>query len=414
MLLENYHHIKNKETYVIIFLILFSTFIRIPIVVMLGDTSIENEWGYLYDNFIVHGKLIYEKFDGVLLPNLWMPPLYAYYILFFTIFSSFETIVTQLVLYSQIILASISVAIFYLLNNNFFSKKISFYSALLFSIIPTHLYACSQISSISLQLFLIIFFLFSFFEITKKRNFTSIIFFSITSGMFILLRGESIAIVILSIVYLFLFYKITFKKVLLIALISLITTSPYLIRNILIFEKATIIKSFGYNFWRGNHPQALKNSLVEGSELAYGDLTEQVKNIPKDNFYRFAFDKIYLDEAIKNIKNEPLGYTILFFKKAISFLLINHQSMDPKYFNPFNYLPLLFIGITSLIGISLYKKKSLNYNYLLLILLVYVGIFSLVAILPRYKLIILPIQIIFTGVFIEKIRNYYLYLRQNK
>tara|TARA_Y100000741_G_scaffold53431_1_gene36766 strand:+ start:143 stop:841 length:699 start_codon:yes stop_codon:yes gene_type:complete len=232
--------------------------------------------------------------------------------------------------------------------------------------------------------------------------------------MLILLRGESIAIVILSIAYLFLFYKITFKKILLISLISLVTTSPYLIRNILIFEKATIIKSFGYNFWRGNHPQALKNSLVEGSELAYGDLTEQVRNIPKDNFYRFAFDKIYLDEAIKNIKNEPLGYMILFFKKATSFLLINYQSMDPKYFNPFNYLPLLFIGITSLIGISLYKKKSLEYNYLLLIILAYVGIFSLVAILPRYKLIILPFQIIFTCVFFEKIKNYYLYLKKNK
>ena len=70
MFLENYHHIKNKETNVIIFLILFSIFIRIPIVVMFGDTSIENEWGYLYNNFIVHGKLIYENFDGVLLPNL--------------------------------------------------------------------------------------------------------------------------------------------------------------------------------------------------------------------------------------------------------------------------------------------------------------------------------------------------------
>ena len=132
------------------------------------------------------------------------------------------------------------------------------------------------------------------------------------------------------------------------------------------------------------------------------------------NYYRFAFDKLYLDEGIKNIKNEPVGYVILFFKKAISFLLINSQSMDPKYFNPFNYLPLLFFGIASLVGIFLYNKKSLQYNYLMLVLIAYVAIFSTVAILPRYKLIILPLQIIFTSVFIEKIKSYYLNLKKNK
>ena len=188
----------------------------------------------------------------------------------------------------------------------------------------------------------------------------------------------------------------------------------YLIRNVIIFEKAIIIKSFGYNFWRGNHPLALEKSLVEGSEIHYGNLREKVKQIPKDNFYRFEFDKLYFDEGVKNIKKEPLGYLILMIKKGMSFLLINYQSMDPKYFHPANYLPLLFFGITSLIGIILYKKQSPKFNYLLLVLLAYVGIFSLVAILPRYKLIILPLQIIFTSVFIEKIKNYYVNFKKNK
>jgi hypothetical protein len=414
MFLNNYHQIKNKEIYVILFLILFSIIIRFPAVFMFGDTNIENEWGNLYKNLIIHGKLIYENFDGILLPNLWMPPLYAYYIYFFSIFSSSETVVTQLVLYSQAAMAGVSVAFFYKLNKNFFSKNISFFSSLLFSVIPLHLYACTQISSISLQVFLIILFLFFFFQIIKNHSFLSIIGFSISSGMLILLRGESIAIVCLSVIYLFLFFKISIKKILLILLITLVTVSPYLIRNIIIFEKAIIIKSFGYNLWRGNHPLALEKSLVEGSEINYGNLREQVKQMPKDNLYRFAFDKLYLNEAINNIKKEPASYLILIIKKAMSFLLINLNSMDSKYFHPAHYLPLLFFGITSLIGICLYKKKSLKYNYLLLVLLVYVGIFSLVAILPRYKLIILPLQMIFATIFIEKIKNYYLTYKKKK
>ena len=79
--------------------------------------------------------------------------------------------------------------------------------------------------------------------------------------------------------------------------------------------------------------------------------------------------------------------------------------MDPKYFNPFNYLPLLVLGITSLIGIGLSDKKSYKFNYLIMVFFIYVMIFSTVAILPRYKLIILPLQIIFTNVFIERFKK---------
>ena len=47
----------------------------------------------------------------------------------------------------------------------------------------------------------------------------------------------------------------------------LISISPYLIRNITIFNTVTITKTFGYNLWKGNHPYAKENSIVEGSEI---------------------------------------------------------------------------------------------------------------------------------------------------
>ena len=52
MFLNNYHDIKNKEIYVLTFLILFSILIRIPVVYMFGDIRIENEWGILFKNLI--------------------------------------------------------------------------------------------------------------------------------------------------------------------------------------------------------------------------------------------------------------------------------------------------------------------------------------------------------------------------
>ena len=94
-----------------------------------------------------------------------------------------------------------------------------------------------------------------------------IIVFSILAGLILLLRSEFQAIFVLSILYMFLFSKLSIKKFFLILMITLITISPYLVRNYLIFDKITLTKTFGYNLWKGNHTHALKNSLVEGSEI---------------------------------------------------------------------------------------------------------------------------------------------------
>ena len=152
MFLNSYHQSKNKEIYVLVLLILFSVLIRIPVILIYGDTSLEHEWELLVNNLIEHGQLVYEIFDnGYLLPNLWMPPLYAYYLYCFSFLGLEDQNYILLILLSQMLLASISVAIFYKINKLFFSQKVSIYSSLLFSIFPLHVYASGQISSISLQ-----------------------------------------------------------------------------------------------------------------------------------------------------------------------------------------------------------------------------------------------------------------------
>jgi 4-amino-4-deoxy-L-arabinose transferase-like glycosyltransferase len=402
MFLNNYHQSKNKEIYVLILLILFSIVLRIPVILLYGDTSLEHEWQYLVNNLIQHGKLVYETFDsGYLLPNLWMPPLYAHFLYSFSFFGLEDNNYILFILLSQALLASISVAVFYKINKLFFSERVSFYSSLLFSIFPIHVYACGQISSISVQMFLMILFFYFFFRIANKQNFSSIVIFSFLSGLLILLRGEFRIIFVISIFYLCFFFKIPIKKILFIFLITLITVSPYLIRNYVIFGKITVVETSGYNLWKGNHPHALENSRVEGSEMVSENLKRLNDSIPRDKFYRINRNKLYFEEAIKNILEKPLEYFIFFLKKAISFQFIILGSMDPRYWNPLHYLPILMLGATSLIGLILCNKKSYKFNYLILIFFTIIIIFSMVSILPRYKLIILPFQIIFTCVLIE-------------
>ena len=364
MFLENYHYLKNKEIYLLILLILFSIFVRIPVIFLYGDVSLENEWLILVNNLTNHGILAFDYHDAnlaeFLFPNLYMPPLYAYYIYFFSTFSLEGQNYILTILFSQVLLASISVAVFYKISKIFFSEKISFYSSLLYSLFPLHVYACSQISSISLQTFLTILFFYFFFQFIEKRSFLLVFFVSFIGGLLILLRQEFVAILALSLLYAFIFYKISLKKILLILLISLITISPYLIRNIIVFETVTITKTTGYNFWKGSHPDA---KGLEGSEIINDSLQKQIDKIPKDKFYGLNFDNLFLDQAIKNIKKEPVRYLTLFLKKAVSFLLIDISSTHLNYYNPLHYLPVLVLGITALIGIGFSDKKSYKLNY---------------------------------------------------
>ena len=87
MYLNNYQYLKNKETIKLILLILFSLLIRIPVILIFGDSSLEHEWEVLVNNLIVNKTLAYNYLDPTLdeflLPSIWMPPLYAYYLYFF-------------------------------------------------------------------------------------------------------------------------------------------------------------------------------------------------------------------------------------------------------------------------------------------------------------------------------------------
>ena len=407
MFFKNYHYLKNKEIYVIILLILFSIFIRVPVIFLYGDIALENEWLILVNNLTNHGILAFDYHDQnlakYLFPNLYMPPLYAYYTYFFSTFGLASPNYILIILFSQVLLASISVAIFYKISEIFFSKKISLSISLLYSLFPLHVYACSQISSISLQTFLTVLFIYLFFQFIEKKSSLLIFAVSFIGGLIILLRQEFVAVLVLSLIYAFIFYKVRLKEIFLILLISLITISPYLIRNIIVFETVTITKTTGYNLWKGSHPNA---EGLEGSEIINDSLQKQIDKIPKDKFYGLNFDNLFLNEAIKNIKGDPTRYLTLFIKKAFSFLFIDINSPNPNYYNPLHYIPVLLFGIIALIGIGLSDKKSHKLNYLVLLFFFYVFIFSTVSILPRYKLIILPLQIIFAGVVIESFKKF--------
>ena len=136
MHLSNYQLSVKKERSAVLFLFLISFFSRIPGIFIFGDTHLDNEWGMIVNNLIAHNTLSFNYYDEslnkFLLPTAYMPPLYVYYLYVLSFLNLGNDNYILTILLSQALLSSISIILFYKLNRIFFSKKISFYSYLIF------------------------------------------------------------------------------------------------------------------------------------------------------------------------------------------------------------------------------------------------------------------------------------------
>ena len=387
----------NKYFYNIFIVISISIILRLLLLNTYGDSTLENEWGVIFNNL--------KNFEDYLVPSVYMPPLYVYFIFLIDVFSPEILNLVQSILITQILLSAITTYFFYKINFFLFNKKLSIISSYIFSLFPLNIYSSLQISSISLQIFLSVIFLYLILKILSGNDKIKIcLFLSFISGLTVLLRGEFIIIYFFTVVYLIYYKKLNFYKVAVIILVTILTTSPYLVRNYMVFEKITVTKSFGYNLWKGNNIDA----TVEGSETNLAFKTDKIKEkidvIEKNNLYEFNYDKIFLESSLKFIDENKLLFLKRYIKKVLTFSFFNLNSNYPGYYHPLNILSLTILSIIFMIGIIsiISKKKSIFLNYFLLNLIVTIGIFAIFFILPRYKLIILPVQLILINFWLSK------------
>ena len=164
--------ISIKNYFSLNLLLIFSLLIRVIAVFYFGDEKIEYEWSILVNNLYEHGALAFYSFKDELIPSVYMPPLYVFFIFLFKLITPENVEFTKMVLITQTILSTFSIFIFYKLNNFFFSKNWSLFNSFLFSIFPLNIYITTQISSISLQTLLLIIYLYLLFSLSEIKSFT--------------------------------------------------------------------------------------------------------------------------------------------------------------------------------------------------------------------------------------------------
>jgi hypothetical protein len=399
------NQILDNKKYILITLIVVSFLVRLAAVFFARDFQIDNEWKVLLDNLVNNNSYSYYIFDNKLIPSALLPPLYPFFLYFIKTLTSLEGLnLINLIIFIQIILSTYSVYLFLQINLNFFNIKLSLLNSLIFSIIPLNIYACGQISSICLQVFFLLFFLKLLFQLSENQNNKNIIFFSLASSMMILIRGEFILFFILTIFFIYLYKKIKIINLLKIIIITILIISPYVARNYIQFNQFFIVKSLGYNLWKGNNQLSTVDGYENFQSLEFAQLNDKVVKIKQNKYYEISRDNIFLKEAISNITKEPIYYFKLYIKKIFSYFFIDINSKYPNYYNFLHLFPIIVISIISAPGFFvMLKMKSFKSRYIIFLLLVNLMIFSIFFILPRYKLAILPMQIILAAYFVSYI-----------
>ena len=403
---------KLNLSFSILILIFLTISVRFIAFYFFGDTQLENEWLILVHNLSIKGVLginvVIDEYvaipklaeqENVVLPSVFMPPLYSYYIYSIKyLFSNFTNYI-NIIIFSQILFSTISIYIFFKIIKMNESFNCSIIFALIFCLIPINIYSTVQISSISIQVFLLVYFFYILKKFSlKDESFSQLIIFSILSALLILLRGEFILFYFFTLIYFFIYNSKKIKFFIISLIITSFILSPYIIRNYKNFNNLILTKSFGYNLLKGNNPEFKVEGNPDFIEKQYN---RKDLNIETNNFYEIKLDDFYKDKSIEYIKNDPLNYISNYFTKVLSFLFIDLNSSYQNYYNTLHIIPKLILSFTSIVGgIIVFRKKGFL-QYLSIYFFSNILFFSIFFILPRYSLILMPIQILLSVEFFK-------------
>ena len=406
------------KNFSVIFCIAFS--LRIFAAIFFGDKILDHEFdvlarnfvngfGYSYWSLLENGELTNKYAPEALLhlPSAYMPILYPLLVTFFVYVFGYNSTSVFLLLVFQSFLGAINCLIIGKIFEEKFNKK-SFSLIYLTAFFPLHIFMSTQISASTLYVFLISCVLLFYHRLLKFHDIKHSIFLGISLGLLTLSRADAILIIPAIIILLtFIHRNISSKYTLVFALSSLLIISPMSVRNYNtfgFFYPLTI--SGGLNLWLGNNDDAT------GSRMNYvvpykpipKTIQDQIQSLKVDESYEIALDNIYKEEAKQFIINNPLKSVKLSIKKIIFFWVhiyderVKYPLMNNiLYWGPWIILlPFFMFGFRDII------KDFKNHDLEIFLILYFTFIYSVFFVLPRYRLIVLPIYLILSMKFFHK------------
>jgi hypothetical protein len=361
------------------------------------------EFAKLARNFVGGNGFSYYEVGGQLLPSAYLPPAYAFWMAF--VFWGFgEGASGFLVLQAvNILFGMLSCVALLKLADLVFPRPVGFIAAFLMAVYPSLVYAVVRPHSAAMYICVNLLLMWALLRASKHAALGQIGLAGLFAGILALFRSEMV--MFLPFLALWLFLKLDkgrrWQGALLFVLIAVLVFSPWTLRNYLVFDAFVPIQSAaGYNFSRGHNPDATGSGRTfagEGIDAASGmpDVQAQVRALPPSDDWEVRRDSIYMWAAWGYLLSHPwetAKVTLMKFLFFIGMDVTHPESNSPIYWFPwFVIFPLAFIGIIRAV------KQSIDISLFVAYLVFYTAIEMAFFVIPRHRLFIVPIVILFAA-----------------
>jgi 4-amino-4-deoxy-L-arabinose transferase-like glycosyltransferase len=396
-------------------MVVYALIVRLVAVMLFGDAALEYEFailvphlleghGYTYYVLTDNGEITSEYLENPqrFLPSAYMPPVYPF---FLTGLGYIFGIDKYGVLIIEIIQAFLGVGVCiltYHIAHIKFDKNIALLVGYITASYPMLVFMPSQISAVNVYLFLNCFLLWQLFKLEEKEQFSMIaITAGFTTGLLILARGDFL--LYFPLIAIWMLWRLPKARIIttfMYVLACLIIISAWSVRNYYNFGQITPLTiSGGINLWQGQNENATgtRSQYTVPPVQISPEMALQIEQLKPSHDYEIQLDKIYMDEAKKFIVNNPEQVISLAAKKFIFYWgyywgidFVYPGAKSPLYWLPwFLMLPFFVVGL--ILSFQKFKQYILFYLYFGLS----TGIAITFFVLPRYRIFILPLVIIF-------------------
>ncbi len=334
-------------------------------------------------------------------PTCVMAPIYPYLLAGFYFIFGKTNLAYILIQILQIMLSLLTFFPLFYIAKKLTSEKIALITVLIFAIYPDFLYSVYAMHPITISTFAVVLIVYLFLRFIENYSLKTTIVLGLTVGFTLLLEPAIISIIILLLIFalfdinskLFDNDKIKFQqrfsKTLIIAIITVIVISPWIIRNYYATDGHFVfIKHSGYNLFRGNNEHFTEYKSPDPY------INKDLRNINKSKEYEQ--ENRYRNYALKYMKKN-IGATInnMLVKTYQFWWFPKITPQQSPLLRRILYFPLLIFAFA---GIFFLRKKIYVLSILLIPIIGFNILYAITFVLPRYRIPVQPLLFILSAV----------------
>ena len=399
--------IKREINKKLVCIFVLSLIINLFAIYYVGNFHSPQTWenGEIAEN-LLNGKGYSGTYFGTpLQPTAIMVPSYPIILYIFYSLFGITSLTYILIQILQGLILSFTVVLIYVIAKKLFDEQIAILAALIMALYPVYIYGVTVIHQLTFTTFFIAILILGVLKLKLKLetnaniNIKTYLICGVVLGLIILTEPTILFFIPFMILWIFIQnknkrdWKRSLKFSSCILIIALLVTSPWIIRNYEVHD-TVLIKYSGYAFWNGNSPSFTETGIPCGYPIASyePELIERITNQSK----QIDIDSIYMAEALKYVRENPIIFIRNFVYKAYNFWWFPNTpdiAYQTNIYRKIIYAPLLFF---TLIGLALSLKEWRRFLLLYFLFISFTVGYSIFFALPRYRVpTIQPYMIIF-------------------